>query len=39
MELYVFRSSGVFTTKEMKNNLKMAFFGFRLKHFNCSGGV
>ena len=39
MELYVFRSSSVFTAKEMKNNLKMAFFGFTLKHFNCIGVV
>ena len=39
MELYVFRFSGVFTTKEMKNNLKIAFFGFRLKHLNCIGMV
>ena len=29
MEFYVFRFLGSFTTKEMKNNLKMAFFGFR----------
>ena len=28
MELYVLRFSGV-TTREMKNNLKMAFFGFK----------